>query len=257
MSNSPQNPDVPGSETKKRRRITKPSFDQFFEALKAAIAKPPKAGLPEIRRILNIGFADEAKSQFVMQVAEALGAYPSADRWAVSVATREVTGKLKRFQQQVLGEVRSQFARQIGFFELDLDRPDFRQKIEDWLRRSAPRRGSQTVQVAPRTEGTSAESSVVPAPHELPYDSWLRWSFVCLLSKSSAERRIAGTLTLIEFWAGYAKKNRKEIQPESEWCRFIANVLGADEPKSSRMDPVLNGLYLLKGQLTGALVLLR
>jgi hypothetical protein len=239
--------------TAKPRHPVKPSFNQFFEALKGAVAKPPKAGLPDIRRILNVGFADVGTSQLIMQVAEALGAYTAADRWAVSAATREATGKLNRFQQQVLAEVRSHFARQIGFFELDLTRPNFKQEIEKWLRCSAPRRGAGPVQIAPTDEGTSAEPSAVPAPRELPYDSWLRWSFVCVLSTSSSEKRMEGALTLIEFWAGRAKENSKASQPEPELYRFIANVLGAEKPKRSRMAPVLNGLYALKGQLAGAL----
>jgi hypothetical protein len=155
-----------------------------------------------------------------------LKGYPSVDRWAVSVATAGVAGKLKKFQHQLLAEVRSHFARRIGFFELDVDGPGLKQKIEEWFLHSAPRRKPQPQQDAPSPRDTLSGAPVPPSPEEMPYDSWLRWAFVCLLSKSSAERRMEGALTLIELWAGSGKKNSKESQLESEWYRFIASRPG-------------------------------
>ena len=63
----------------KPSRQPKPSFDQFLEALKAAVAKPPKASLPEVRRIVNNGFSDKENFQLVSRVAEILKAYPDLE----------------------------------------------------------------------------------------------------------------------------------------------------------------------------------
>lgn len=253
MSDAPQVPSLLDAQPGKPSRPPKPSFEQFFEALRAAVAKPPRGGLPEVRRILNRGFVERENSHLAAQVAEIFKAYPAADRWAVAAAVAEIAGKLGRFQQKLLAEVRSHFARQIGFYELDVDGPGLKQKIEDWFLHSAPRRKSHPQQDGPATPPTSAEPLAAPSTREMPYDSWLRWAFVCLLSKSSAERRMEGALTLMELWAGSAKKNFKESQRESEWYRFIASVLGAERPKSSRMAPVLNALQPLRSHLTGVL----
>ncbi len=253
MSDAPQVPSLLDAQPGKPSRPPKPSFEQFLVGLRAAAAKPPRGGLPEVRRILNRGFIEKQNSHLVAQVAEILKAYPAADRWAALAAVAEIAGKLKRFQQQLLAEVRSHFARQIGFYELDVDGPGFKQRIEDWFLHSAPRRKSQPQQDAPAAPPTSAEPLPQPSTREMPFDSWLRWAFVCVLSKSSAERRMEGVLTLMELWARNANKNIRESQHESEWYRFIASVLGAEKPKSSRMAPVLNALHPLRNHLTGVL----
>lgn len=70
MNDIPQGsvPAKPG----RSRRTPKPSFDQFTEFLKLATVKPPKIGLPEVRRIFSIGFEEPDDPRFVKQIAEIL-----------------------------------------------------------------------------------------------------------------------------------------------------------------------------------------
>lgn len=62
-----------------------------------------------------------------------------------------------------------------------------------------------------------------------------------------------GVLALLEVWAGRGKKKRPDSQLDSAWYRFVAGILGAEVPKTSRMDPILSALASNRTDLLAAL----
>jgi len=65
MDDSQTNSSTSESSRPKPDRRPKLSYDQFVEALKAAVAKPPKSGFRDVRRILNAGFVERDTGQFI------------------------------------------------------------------------------------------------------------------------------------------------------------------------------------------------
>src|SRR5260221_4102868 len=113
----PGNPLNPSKiSSSKANRGPRPSFDEFLVGLKTAVTKPAKVGLRELRRILSTGFAEKETAQFISPVAEIIESCSFADRRAVSLAATDASGKLTRFQRELLVEVRSRYARRIGFY---------------------------------------------------------------------------------------------------------------------------------------------
>lgn len=237
------------AEAKPARR-PRPSFGAFLESLKEATVKPPKIGLAQVRRLLKVGFAEKEEPHLIGEVADVMEAYVASDRWAVSVASIEVRGLSRTVQQKVLEDVRSRFARKIGIFDLDLDSPGVAQRLAAWLLGST--RGPEMKAKVEET-GKHESQSDGPADIALSYESRLRWALVWFLSKASAERRSEAILALIENWAEREEKGQTGRNSEGKWNRFIAGVLSAEKPKSSKVSPLLNALSSLRAQLSSSL----
>src|ERR1700730_2721110 len=92
------------STSKPGRGRPSPSFDEFLGALKTAVTKPGNVGFREVRRILSTGFAEKETGKFISPVAEIIVSWSFADRWAVSLAASDASGKLTKLQQELLGE---------------------------------------------------------------------------------------------------------------------------------------------------------
>jgi hypothetical protein len=223
--------------TKKTPRPPKPSFTDFIATLKTTVERPANNGLRQLRSALALGFADKEDPQLLAQTTAVLRTCAWIDRWAVQAAVTEVAGKLKKFHQQLLAELRNDFARDIGFFQLQQHGMPSNSELEAWIAQHTP----------PRTRENNA---TLPQPSR---EVWRRQVFVCLLSRTPADRRMQAVLTFIESWAGQAKKHTKEPQLEIEWYRFLGTVIAAEQPKSNRLAPIFSALYPMKTQLTTAL----
>jgi hypothetical protein len=231
----------------------KPPFERFLESLKQATATPPKLGLREVRRLLKVGFAESEDPHSIAKAADVMEAYIAADRWAVSVASTEGARLLRTVQQRLLEELRGRFARKIGMFDLDLDGPNIKQEMGAWVSRSASVRKVKEQAGETTKQNTASEGGNDAAAVGLTYHSRLRWALVWLLSKASAERRAEAILALIENWVEGERKGPPERNALRRWNRFIAGVLSAEKPKSSRVSPLLNGLSSLRAELASSL----
>jgi hypothetical protein len=245
---SPLNPSKISSS--RSDRGPRPSFDEFLVGLKTAVTKPPKLGLREVRRILRTGFAEKETAQFVSPAAEIIESCSFADRWAVSLAATDASGKLTKFQQELLGEVRSHYARRIGFYDLDLVGPGFGQRMEKWLSCEAPQRQLATLPQRSDVPNVPTEALEDRTTKVLPFDSWLRWVFVCLVAKAPPDRRAEATLALMEFWSGNGRRSSTDGKVESDLYRFLANMLAAEKPESRKIAPFLGALRLSRSHLT-------
>jgi len=249
MDDSQTNSSTSESSRPKPDRRPKLSYDQFVEALKAAVAKPPKSGFRDVRRILNAGFVERDTGQFIVPVAEIVETYTSADRWAVSLAAADASGRLKKLQRDLLGEVRSHFAQRIGFYKLDLSGPSFRQQIDKWLLQESPGRGRLSPSQILDASTEKGESLAEGSAKTLPFDTWVRWAFVCLIAKAPPDRRTEAVLALMEFWSGAPRANSTGEHSEGDLFRFLSAVLGAEKPDSKKIVPLFGVLHLTRMQL--------
>jgi hypothetical protein len=230
-------------------RGPRPSFDEFLGALKTAVTKPAKVGFREVRQILSTGFAEKETAQFISPVAEIIESCSFADRWAVSLAATDASGKLTKFQRELLGEVRNHFARRIGFYDLDLSGPGFSQRMDKWLSCEAPRRELSTLPQISDAPNFPTEVLEDRTMRELPFDSWLRWVFVCLVAKAPPDRRPEATLALMEFWSVSGARSSTDGKVESDLYRFLANMLAAEKPESKKIAHLLGALRLMRSHL--------
>jgi len=230
-------------------RRPRPSFDEFLGTLKSAVTKPAKVGLPEVRRILSTGFEEKETTQFLSPIAEIMESCSFADRWAVSLAPTDASGKLTKLQRELLGEVRSRFARRIEFYELDLSGPGFSQRMAKWLLSEAPHRELLTLPQRSDSPNAATEAVEDRTGKVLPFDSWLRWVFVCLVAKAPPDRRAEATLALMEFWSGRGRPTSTDGNGESDLYRFLANMLAAEKPGDRRVAPLIGALRLTRNQL--------
>jgi hypothetical protein len=231
-------------------RRPRPSFDEFLEAIRTAVAKPARVGFREVRRILSTGFAEKEAPQFISQVAEIIESCSFADRWAVSLAATDASGKLTKFQRELLGEVRGHFARRIGFYELDLGGPSFSQRMDKWLLREAPQRELSALPKRSDEPNVPTEALEDRTTNVLPFDSWLRWVFVCLVAKSPPDRRAEATLSLMEFWSGRGRTSSTDGHGEPDLYRFLGNMLAAEKPESRKIAPLISALRLTRSHLS-------
>jgi len=250
MPNDSSGASAPKDSKERPARKAKPSFDEFSRALKEAVGKPPKFGFREVKRILSTGFSDRETVKFVAPIAEILEHYPSIDRWAVSVAVGDFAGRLKKFQREILTEIRRRFGRKIGFYELSYGELAFEPKFERWLLQNAPPHALHDLRKL-ESSGNPPEAPASGATSEMARDSWLRWVFVSLLSNMT-EHTAAAILILVEFWARKDRVNSEDSELRLDFYRFLSAALSVEKIDYKKTAPLIGVASITRQELLAA-----